>query len=252
MFFIDESGSIPKFRDTRWKYRYFVVGFIQTQQPRKVASTYKRAIRNLRKHFPEFFASLQNPNEMKGSEAHPFMKLYILEKLLKSTDIRIGHMVVNTLDIEDVFRSKPSRSFNYLVKIIMENFSLSSSEKQNLELIIDNRNTAIKNLKSLEDYLYNELVLENRMTNNVSVKYVESSDNYNIQVADLISNTIYQRFRYKGLLFPNFDKLGKNNSPVCNYTYEYLYQVMKPRICTPFVFPPSSKLYKEAAATYQL
>ncbi|MEG7950574.1 hypothetical protein J0795_29745, partial [Bacillus paranthracis] len=79
MFFIDESGSIPKVCDGRYKNKFFVIGFIHTDNPRKLKSTYKRAISKLMKDFPDFFANLDNPKELKGSEALPFMKLFIFE-----------------------------------------------------------------------------------------------------------------------------------------------------------------------------
>ena len=62
---------------------------------------------------------------MKGSECPPFMKHYIFSKLINNTDIKIGYMCVNTWEILDRFRTRPERSFNYLVKIIAKTFRLA-------------------------------------------------------------------------------------------------------------------------------
>lgn len=239
MFFIDESGSIPKFLDKRYKNRYFVIAFVHTNNPRKVKNTYKRAIRKLRSTYPDFFNKI-NSNELKGSDTPPFMKLFILDQLFKSTDIKIAHMVLDNWFIEDRFREDPTRSFNYLVKIILENFPLTQLDKDLLTLRIDNRNSALPSLRELEGYLYNELVLAKNVVNQVEVKYLESCNNYNIQVADLVANTIYQRFRYKTIKFPMYNQINGYIDYVHPYTGEYLYNFMLPRICTPFIFPPSS------------
>jgi hypothetical protein len=252
LFFIDESGSIPKNLDKRYKNKYFVITFVHTDNPSRLENTYKHAIDILKSKFPSFFASLPNPNELKGSETPPFMKLFIIDRLLSKTDIRIAHMVVDNWEIEQRFRNIPGRSFNFLVKIIMENFSMTSNDLNKLILKIDNRNTALKGLQELEGYLYGELVLNSGIINDVKVSYLESKHNRGIQVADMISHIIYQRFRYKNIQFPKYNTISSKIDLMHPYTYEYLYQIIKPRITTPFVYPVKSNLIREAAATFSL
>ncbi|AIQ26971.1 hypothetical protein P40081_01170 [Paenibacillus sp. FSL P4-0081] len=252
MFYIDESGSMPKFRDARNKNRYFVISFVQTDDPRHLKSTYKRAMRVLRRQFPEFFARINDPRECKASEMPPFMKYYLLKQLITVTDIKIGHMVVNNMEIDQVFREKPGRSFNYLIKIIMENFSLSQNDIASLQLNVDNRNTALTGLSELEGYLYYALVLDKGIISDVKVTYLESCDNYNIQVADLFANVIYQRFRYKQMPFPLYNEITKESNLSCAYSYECLYQLIRPKITVPFVFPVRSDMISEASSTFEL
>ncbi|MEK5083115.1 DUF3800 domain-containing protein [Bacillus sp. FSL H8-0515] len=248
MFYIDESGSIPKFSPTKYKHRFFVIAFIHTTNPKKLKNTYKRAISRLRKDFPDFFASLSNPKELKGSETPPFMKLFILEKLFKATDIKIAHMVVCNQKIEQRFRENPARSFNYLVYIIMKSFPLSKEDQLLLNLKIDNRNSALPSLNELEGYLYPELVLDKQITKNVKVEYLLSDSSHNIQVADMISNIIFQYYRYHGAPFPNFNEVKKETDLVYHEGCEYLYNFLKPRLCTPFIFPPYENAFAEVAA----
>ncbi len=248
MFFIDESGSIPKVCDGRYKNKFFVIGFIHTDNPRKLKSTYKRAISKLMKDFPDFFANLDNPKELKGSEALPFMKLFIFEKLLRATDIKIGHIVVDTTAIEDRFRTNPARSFNYLINLVMKNFPFCVSDTKQLVLKIDNRNSAVKSLNELEGYLHGTLVLEEGKTNNVDVEYIQSENSINIQVADMITNTIYQKYRYDGMPFPNFSDIDQNTNKIYDETFKYLYDFLSDRICIPFEFPIQSETYEEVAS----
>lgn len=199
----------------------------------------------------DFFASIKDPKECKASEMLPFMKAYILEKLISVTDIKLGYMVVNNTEIQQKFREKPGRSFNYLVKIVMENFSLSTEDISNLVLNIDNRNTALEGLTELEGYLYNELVLNKGIVNSVNVNYLESCDHYNVQVADLIANVIYQKYRYDGIPFPNYNNITYDIDKVHPYTAEYLHQIIRPRIIVPYDYPPSrNPAYRQASATY--
>lgn len=252
MFFIDESGSMPKYLDTRYKYRYFIIGFVHTSDPRHLKQTYKRAIRNLRRKYPDFYSGLKNPNECKASEMLPFMKEYILNKLVNTTDIKIAFMTVNNMEIDQRFRENPGRSFNYLIKIILENFPLTPGDIDNLQLNIDNRNTALDGLSELEGYLYNVLVLEKDIVRDVNVNYLESCDNYNIQVADLIANVIYQRFRYKTLPFPAYSEITEGFDRLHPYTFEYLYNIIKPKCTIPFVYPVKDDLIREASLTIEL
>lgn len=252
MFYIDESGTMPTTLDKRRKYRYFVISFVHTNNPEKLKSVYKNAIRTLREKYSDFFAALPNPKELKGSQMLPHMKLYIIQKLKRLTDVRIAHMVVDNWNIEQRFRDIPGRSFNYLVELIIENFALTDADKRNLLLCIDNRNVALEGLRELEGHLYYELVLKQQAIDSVKVIYLESCDNYNIQVADMIAHTIYQRFRYKTMPFPKYAALTQSENLCHPYTYEYLYNELKPLIKVPFVFPPRGDLIKDAAATFEL
>lgn len=243
---------MPKFPDRRFKYRYFVICFVHTDQPQRVERTYTRAISDLMKYYPDFFRRLKNPKEMKGSEARPFMKHFIIQKLIEHTDIRVAHMVVDNWNIEDKFRSVPERAFNYLVKTIMKSFPLSAADHRALQLKVDTRNTAIENLRTLQGYLDAELVLVEGLTGRVCVDYLDSSCNKNIQVADILASVIFQRFRYKTMHFPVFADIRRETGLSHPYTNEYLYNQLKPRIVTPFVYPPTGPAIREAAATFGL
>ena len=250
MYFIDESGSITKKNSLRSNNRYFVICFVHTDDPVHFRKVYKKAVGNLKKHHSEFFKKLKNPNELKGTEAAPFMKHYIFEQLIKKTDIKIHYIVVDNFNdnLRPEFRAHPNRSFNYLIKLIMENCSLTTSEKNKLNLEIDNRNSALKSLKSLEDYLYTDLTIHKRKTNNVSIQYVDSSTSYGVQAADLLANTYYQYLMSRNNDFPSFKELTQSTNLSYPETSSTLISLLKPKICLEYIFPPQSNL-DEVAVT---
>jgi len=256
MFYIDESGIItskkPHAVDT--EHHYFVISFVQTDDSKRLKNVYQRSIKKLRSNFPTFFSGLANPKEPKGSELMPFMKFHIINDLINYTDIKIGHMVVDNREIEERFRKNSSRSFNYLIKLVLLNTPLSSKEQTILHLNIDNRNVAIGNLKDLKEYLSTELVTATGITKQVNVSYFDSQHTCCIQVADLFANVVYQRYRYKDKGFPLYTerKKIKKNSPIHPYTMEYIYQYLidNERLITPFIHPYTER--SQVAATAEL
>jgi hypothetical protein len=252
MFFIDESGIIPKTYPSRRKFKYFVISYVHTNNHKRLKRVYRRSLKKLKSSFPDFFDSLENPKEPKGSELHPFMKYHIVHDLLTYTDIKLGHMVVDNQKIEQRFREDASRSFNYLTKIIISNFPLTVADKKHLSLNIDNRNVAVKNLKELKGYLEAELILNENLVDKVSVQYFDSKYTTNIQVADLFANIFYQRFRYKDYNFPLYKNLMESDNLVHPYSIEYIYQYIldSGRLVIPFMYPPSEAA--QVAATVQL
>ncbi|MFB9278335.1 DUF3800 domain-containing protein [Cohnella cellulosilytica] len=234
MYYIDESGSIPTFKSRKWKNRYFVISFIHTNNSEHLKRVHKKSILNLRKYHEYLF---NETGELKGAEAPPFAKEYLISRLISKTDISIGYIVVDNWHVKDSFRQVPGRSFNYLVKLLFMSHTLGSTDKSLLCIKSDNRNTALKSLKSLEEYLFQELVLGEEITYGVDVEYCDSSRNYNVQVADLIANTIFQYYRFKHIPFPQHDTITEEIDIPNPEVSLYLYNLFKERIFYCQVFP---------------
>lgn len=251
MFFIDESGIIPKQCPDPHNERehYFVIAFIQTENPQKLKTVYRRILRTMRKYYPTFFDNQVSHLEVKGSNLPAFMKEYILKELIQKTDIKIAHMVVDNRKIVDRFRMDVTRSFNYLIKLILENIPLYVSERECLQLFVDNRNTAIHSLSELEGYLFNELVLDKAITSDVHVNYMDSKNNVGIQIADIFANLFYQRYRYIERDFPRYSETStiKQRAKIHPYSAEYIYQFLldSGRLVTPYIHPYSEIHQKE-------
>ena len=63
-----------------------------------------------------------------------------------------------------------------------------------IELRVDNRNVAVKNLKDLETFLQWEFELMNL---NFEVKYLDSKNNRDVQMADYVDNLIWKKYNSK-------------------------------------------------------
>lgn len=60
-----------------------------------------------------------------------------------------------------------------------------------IELRVDNRNTSVKTLKDLETFLQWEFEL---MDLDVKVKYLDSKDNRDVQMADYVANLVWRKY----------------------------------------------------------
>lgn len=226
LYYVDESGSIPSFRSNKWKNRYFLIAFVHTENIGILKRVHNRSLSNVRKHYPDLF---DENNELKASVTPPFIKEYLIRRLLTKTDVQFGYILVDNWNIRDQFRRYKSRSFNYLIKLAMISHEYCDECINHLRLNIDNRNSKITNLDALESHLYDVLVLEKELTDEVSVKYLESHENTNIQVADLIANTIYQYYRYRNIKF-RLNELDETKNIHCPQSYKYLYNMLRQRL----------------------
>ncbi|MDC0761712.1 DUF3800 domain-containing protein [Brevibacillus sp. AG] len=234
MYFVDESGSIPTFKSTKWKNRYFVIAFVHTNNYTRLKRVYKQYLGNVKKYYPEY---IEPSGELKGSAAPPFIKEYLITRLLDKTDINIGYIVADNWNTKDAFREVPERSYNYLVKLLLMSHSFGAQDRAMLTLKVDNRNSAIKSLNSLEDYLYQELVLGEGRTGKVDVEFCLSENNYGVQVADLFANTIMQYHKYKTKSFPNYEAIHGPIDEVNPDIVSNLYNLMSKRLFYSQLFP---------------
>lgn len=234
MYFVDESGSIPTFKSRKWKNRYFVIAFVHTNDYTQLKRVYKRYLGNAKKYYPQY---IDSNGELKGSVAPPFIKEYLITRLLDKTDINIGYIVADNWNTRESFREIPERSYNYLVKLLLNSHNLGSQDKQRLVLKVDNRNSAIRSLKSLEEYLFQELVLHENKTNYVDVEYCESKNNYGVQVADLFANTIKQYYGFQTAPFPNYHTITSSIDLVNPDITTGLYNLFRARLFYNQVFP---------------
>lgn len=117
-----------------------------------------------------------------------------------------------------------------------------------LQIIVDNRNSAVQSLNSLEDYQFHGLVLARGLVKDVSVEYMESSKSVQIQVADLVANTVFQIFRNGEIPFPQL-----TSSDVASQfhpdTFTVLYELIRQRLVLVYQSPEHDKLSKLEVAS---
>jgi len=213
--YIDESGSI---HPTSQKLnRYFVIGIVIPKDSKKLKKVYKTFIRKnideLRKLDIEgkMFDSNNKFIELKGSSMDKAMKLKFIEFFCKNNLFEVRYIILDNNLLDSRFIKNKARTFNYLLKI----FLINSIKKKyivdkEIFLQIDERNVKTDSKYSLEDYLNQELLLNDNLIENVQVQYFDSSQNCFIQIADVFSNIMYSNLITKGSYQEELKKLQQD------------------------------------------
>lgn len=178
--YIDESGAIHCNNRTR----YFAVGgyFTLENSKLKITSRYKRfnhRIKNERSFV----------GELKSYHFSNDEKIMIFRKIQDIDDFYGLAMVFDKDKIsKKIVQSK--MFFNYAIKLLIINLILPLYDERNIDFIIsiDDQNIAHRDLSNLEKYLKTEFCL---FDFNFEIRYYDSKDNYGVQLADLIINTVY-------------------------------------------------------------
>lgn len=218
----DESGTITLCNNPEFKF--FYIGMISTEEEQKV----KRVFRNAKKAYCKQYRPNRNlKKEFKGSEMSAHMKRFIFEQLISKTDIKFHFIVSDNHHLRKVLREKPHITFNFLIGRFLKKHCFDTYES--IDLVLDNRNKSVDNLKDLEHYLETELIATTNVQY-VNVNYVDSSQNELVQVADVFNNLLYR--------YGNGQRLEEYNKCVKEYdrNLETL-QMMRDRIKFCLLFP---------------
>ena len=188
--YLDESGSIHK----NSKTRYFAVGgyFSLEQDKMKIKAKYKKENLKLKKE-----KELPLDEEIKSYDMTEEEKIAIFNKI---QDIDTFQDCVKVFDKHSMRKDIIDSNifFNYAVKVLINDCIISTLNLQNnieqIEFIIsiDNRNISVGELNNLETYLKTEFCLYN---DEFTITYYDSKSNYEIQLADLIVNTFYNKYK---------------------------------------------------------
>lgn len=185
--FLDESGNIHKNSHTR----YFAVGgfFSELKDKNKITSLYKKLNLNVKKKH-----NYDLNMEVKSFNYKVEEKCMIIKNVQK-IETFCGCAII--FDKEHMHKEIISSNifFNYAVKLLINDCILPLIKyEKNISFIlsIDNRNLRVGDLKNLCEYLKTEFCLYNYT---FQVNYYDSKYNYGIQLADLIVNTFYNRFK---------------------------------------------------------
>lgn len=188
--YLDESGSIHK----NSKTRYFAVGgyFSLEQDKMKIKAKYKKENLKLKK-----LKNIALDTEIKSYDMEETEKIEIFNKI---QDIDTFQGCVKVFDKQAMKKEIVDSNifFNYAVKVLINDCIIPTLNLQNgaepIEFIIsiDNRNIRVGELNNLETYLKTEFCI---FDDDFKIKYYDSKTNYGIQLADLIVNTFYNRYK---------------------------------------------------------
>ena len=198
--YIDESGSI----NTK-NVHPFIIGTVMPTNITKLKIVYKRFVSK----YYEDLKKLDKDNkmfrkdgsflELKGACFNRQMKLNFINYFCRNNLFKVRYIVLNNAKIKEKFVENKARTFNYLMKLFIENsFHSHLLNEKEIFLQIDERNVKTNSKYSLEDYLHQELILDSDLIEKVHVEYYDSSQNCIIQIADVFSNIKYSDYATSG------------------------------------------------------
>lgn len=188
--YLDESGSIHK----NSKTRYFAIGgyFCFNQDKMKIKSKYRKENLKLKK-----IKNIALEKEIKSYDMEQTEKIKIFNKI---QDIDTFQGCVKVFDKQAMKKEIVDSNifFNYAVKVLINDCIIPALNIQNINetidfvISIDNRNIRVGELNNLETYLKTEFCVYD---DDFKITYYDSKTNYEIQLADLIVNTFYNKYK---------------------------------------------------------
>ena len=182
---LDESGAMHLHDQ-----RYFVIGGFITQELHKVTSAHKRIEKCVkqRKHIPK-----EMKIELKSFRINDSQQSLFLNELYNISSVIPCIIVIDKYNLKK-FGASENVAYNFFVKNLLNylfNCNIDVRKTTEIELRVDNRNTSVKTLKDLETFLQWEF---DSLNLNITVKYLDSKDNRDIQMADYVANMFWKKY----------------------------------------------------------
>ena len=182
---MDESGAMHLKNE-----RYFVIAGFMTCELHKVTSVHKRTeeIVKQRKNIP-----ITKKIELKSSKINDSQQALFLNELYNLSGV-IPVAIIIDKDNLSKFEASENVAYNFFVKNLLKYLfkcNIPLLQTNEIELRVDNRNTSVKALKDLETFLQWEFEL---MELEFKVKYLDSKDNRDIQMADYVANLLWRKY----------------------------------------------------------
>jgi len=187
--YLDESGSIHKNSPAK----YFAIGGYMVYGEKwtkdRIINKYKKINKNQKLN-----RKMPLTNELKTRDMEEWEKIQLITKI-QVIDGFFGCAIV--FDKPKMYRDieKANIFFNYGVKILFKDCILPilpEDDEYEFNISIDNRNVKVGDLKDLEKFLNTEFCY---FGHSFKTDYFDSATNYGIQLADLIVNSMYMRFK---------------------------------------------------------
>ena len=197
--------------------RYFVIAGFATSELHKITSSHKKveAIVKQRKNIP-----IKQKTELKSSKINVSQQALFLNKLYDLSGVFPIAIIIDKENLTK-FGASENVAYNFFVKNLLKYLfkcDIPILKTHNIELRVDNRNTSVKTLKDLETFLQWEFELMNL---EVNVKYLDSKDNRDVQMADYVANLFWKKFNCVkedlSRRIPNFYKTYISKFPYKNF-----------------------------------
>lgn len=182
---LDESGAMHLKSE-----RYFVIAGFMTRELHKITSVHKRIeeIVKERKNIP-----INTKMELKSSKINDSQQALFLNALYELSGVVPIAIIVDKHNLSK-FGASENVAYNFFVKNLLKYLfkcNIPILQTNEIELRVDNRNTSVKTLKDLETFLQWEFEL---MDLEVKVKYLDSKDNRDVQMADYVANLVWKKY----------------------------------------------------------
>jgi len=172
MICFDESGNLGAGRG-----RYFVIAALETSNPKRLKNIVQR------------FTLKYSLPEIKGTELSVPQRQELLNSLNAAQDYEVSYIILDKVHFQRKDILGKNILFNYLSSFVCEDIFRGSTG--NILLCFDNRTVKTTSKHALPEYLATKCI-EWDVRNQLQVLFYESHQHRLIQIADLLSNTIYQ------------------------------------------------------------
>ena len=190
-----------------------IAGFV-TKELHKVTSKHKQieALIKESKNIP-----VKQKVELKSSKINANQQAKFLNALYSISSVIPIAVIVDKENLKK-FKASENVAYNFFVKTLF-NYLLKCKinilNSTNIEFRLDNRNNSVKTLKDLETFLQWEFDIQNI---NIDVKYLDSKDNRDVQMADYVANLIWKKYNRENEKLSNkileYEKIYLSKFPV--------------------------------------
>jgi hypothetical protein len=180
--YIDESGDLGL---SEMSSKVLVISALIADDPRKL----DRIIRNARRH--KFKKELRKAKEIKFNKSSPELREYLIRKLNESNQCIGVHCILDKRDLKsDYLRDNKNKLYNYAAGQLAKAIILKSS---NVEVRID-KSKGKQILRDDFNNYFERNLKEGSSIGKISIFHNYSENFSGLQLADLLSGAVYQKF----------------------------------------------------------
>lgn len=173
--FIDESGDLGEKGS-----RYFVIAALAPNNKKRLDNIIKR------------HCAANGIVEVKAFNLTLPAKEALLRKIASVHDYSMSYVVADKNHIDPILFKDKNLLYNYIYQWVIEPIAKSSTESVNI--ITDNHSTKVGSRNSLGDYIKAKAYFEWGVKNPISLEYLDSKNCRAIQIADLMANTVFNKY----------------------------------------------------------
>lgn len=203
--YVDESGNLG-----RGEGRYFTIACIvmDSSNSKNVHRKMRRLCKKVKDNHPE---KVWPRGEVKAAAIRPKERIELIKKLPRKK-INVFYITVDKKWLEDRMFKDKAISYNYWLRLVIDDILNVYPDCHNLSINIDKRDIKVFSGNSFKDYLNIHIIYERNENINLNICYPESHCDYGIQIADFISNGI--NYKYTSTKEESY-KLGNAVNELC-------------------------------------